>query len=93
MGKKKFDRLAQPTESKGCINSKGYEVVCVRGEDSVNNPHYIPQYMNGIDFRNWNKEMKSEVDAWRNFECEGEPNHPDYVEVDKPKKPKKSKSK
>ncbi len=77
--KKKFNPLAQPTESKEFINSKGYVVTCIRGEDAKLRQYHLPQYMNGKDFRNWMTEMNDTVDNWRNFRLEGEPNHPDYV--------------
>ena len=83
--KKKFNPLAQPTESKEFMNSKGWVVTCIRGEDSKLRQYHLPQYMNGKNFRTWMLEMGDEVEAWREFRVLGEPNHPDYeppVKVD-----------
>ena len=77
--KKKFNALAQPTESRAFMSSKGYVVTIVRGEDSADGSYHLPRYMTGRDFRVWMQEMSSEVDTFLNFKEFGDVNHADYI--------------
>ncbi len=77
--KKKFNPLAQPTESRQFMNSKGYVVTVVRGEDSADGSYHLPRYMTGRDWRLWMDEMRSEVETFLNFKEFGDVNHPEYV--------------
>ena len=74
--KKKFNPLKEYTESKVFVDHKtGYDVRVIRGMDSVNKVFVVPNYMNGKDFRTWRKNTKTEVELYRNFECEGDVNY------------------